>query len=189
MAAYRAEARSGPGSSLTHLVAVAPRQQNAGQGGSEGSNVLSGESRKSGSGSARSPGSSAVRGGPSKAGTYSPTADTASALSHDTITGSASMRRPGMGSTVRTGGSDRQGAKSDALSSKSSSKRLLVAKPLEEESVTEFLEKLQDLPRHGVRSKSKSRAVPLWIWLAVGGGAIVAAGLMVVCWLIAKSMQ
>ena len=77
-------------------------------------------------------------------------------------------------------------------SAASSAKKLLVAQPLQDTSGTDFLEELQQTPpaapRPGratempaVRVRRKQQ-IPLWLWAAIFGGAIVALVLLV--WLV-----
>lgn len=152
LAAHKDDARAGGSSG--RLIAVAPKQARSAAGGS---NVTG----RSGGGTRRTGGSGARR------ETVAPGADTNVAAESDTLAGLSSKK--GAGSSVRPGGS--------------SAKKLRIARPLDAPPDMEFLRQLQAGPLHPASESPAARrpqtqGVPVWLWLAISGGALLALLLM-----------
>lgn len=184
LALHGADPRAGPGSSSGRLAAVVPRQGRSGGG----SSVVSRGPKKAPPGSPRGTPSSGVRrGNPSKSSLKRAASETASSVSRDTVTGTSGSRsKSAAGSTVRTA----------APGKHESAKKLLVAEPLASPPEEDFLQELQSGLRTRVRGTGESsrvgrkgtQGVPLWLWISIGGGALLALLLLILCWIVASRM-
>ena len=152
------------GGSSGRLIAVAPKPQT--RSAAAGSNV----NGRSGGGDRRRAGGSSPR----REAVASSAADTNVAAVSDTLAGLSSKK--GSGSSVRADGSG--------------AKKLRIAKPLDAPPDMEFLRQLQAGPLHPLSDSPAARrpqaqGVPLWLWLAISGGALLALVLMVISWWVA----
>jgi serine/threonine-protein kinase len=153
------DSASGPGASAGRLAAVVANAARSPEG--------SGGSRaRSGSGALRGSSPAPLR----RAAPLGATAQQAPEVSEQTIKASQS-------STISN--------RSDA----SKAKKLLVAQPLEDTSGTDFLEELQQMPPSAPRLGAsqdmpvvrvhRKKQIPLWLWGAIFGGAILALVLLI----------
>jgi serine/threonine-protein kinase len=162
---HAVDSASGPASSAGRLAAVVASATRSPEG--------SGSRPRSGSGASRGSSRGSAAGGLRRAAPLSATAEQAPEVSDQTIKASQS-------STI------------SSRSAASSAKKLLVAQPLEETAGTDFLEELQQAPPPMPRSAAsqempalrvrRKQQIPLWLWGAIFGGAILALGLLV--WLV-----